>query len=171
MEQPYLTIEVNEPAEVEVPMLNPKEDPNLLPSKLITVFAESYTLYLKTQSAHWNCRSKNFYQLHLVYERIWDEIEVGIDRIAELLRALDVVVPASFPQMLSYSKIESIEGSVSMPNDFTMTAILLDDHKVLLQSLKEASDCGCDCPGAQNLLGDLSEKCLSHIYLLGSFLK
>lgn len=153
------------------PVLEPEENPNLLPAKLITVFAETYTLALKTQSAHWNTTGKEAFYLHLLHERVYSELYESIDSLAELIRSMDVIVPASLLQIMQYSKIQGAEGSTSMPNGFETVAILLDDHKVLLQSLKEANECSEECPGSANLIGALSQTCLSHIYLLGSLLK
>ncbi len=156
---------------VEEPVLEPKEDPNLLPFKLIVVFAETYTLFVKTQSAHWNTTGREAFYLHLLHERVYSELYEGIDSLAEIIRGMDVIVPASFLQIMQYSKIQGAEGSTSMPNGFETVAILLDDHKVLLQSLKEAGECATECQGSADLIGELSQKCMSHIYLLGSLLK
>lgn len=170
VEQPYQPI-ASEPPEVEEPILEPEEDPNLLPSKLVVVFAETYTLLLKTQSAHWNGVGPQAFYLHLLHERVYSELYAGLDALAEVIRGMDVIVPASFPQIIQYSKIQSIEGSTSMPNGFEMVSILLDDHKILLQSLANAAECAEECQGSLNLIGDLSQQCMSHIYLLGSLLK
>lgn len=168
IEQTYQPIvEVAEPSEVT----NPDEDPTLLPFRLVTVFAETYTLLLKTQSAHWGSKGTLAFQLHLLHERIYSELYAGIDDIAEMLRALDIIVPASFPQIMQYSKIQSLEVTTSTVSGLEMISLLLDDHKVLCQSIEEACDCAEEYPGAANLLGALSQSCLSHIYLLGSLLK
>ncbi len=42
--------------------------------KLSVVFANSYTLFIKLQSSHWNFIGSDFYSKHLLFERIYTEI-------------------------------------------------------------------------------------------------
>lgn len=153
------------------PVIEPEENPNLLPAKLITVFAETYTLMLKTQGAHWGAKGPDFLQLHLLHERIYEELYSGLDEIAELIRSMNVVVPASLPQLIEYSSIYSYPINSSSMQGLSLLPELLADHRTLLESLSDAAEVCNGCQGTLNLIGALSQRCLSHIYLIGSFLK
>ncbi len=45
--------------------------------------AETLDLYTQIKQAHWNVKGKDFYQLHLLFDEIADEIEPFIDLLAE----------------------------------------------------------------------------------------
>ena len=45
--------------------------------------AETLDLYTQVKQAHWNVKGKDFYQLHLLFDEIAEEIEPFIDLLAE----------------------------------------------------------------------------------------
>lgn len=50
---------------------------------------DSIHIYHQTQLVHWNLMGGKFYQIHLLTERIYQEMEEGNDTIAEHIRSLD----------------------------------------------------------------------------------
>ena len=46
-------------------------------------FASEYAFALKSQNFHWNVEGNDFYELHLLFERIYDEVYGSIDNFAE----------------------------------------------------------------------------------------
>lgn len=55
------------------------------------LLADSYTLYLKTHSYHWNVTGPMFTTLHTLFEQQYTELALAVDEIAERIRALGVV--------------------------------------------------------------------------------
>lgn len=55
---------------------------------LTRYLADAYTLYLKTQNFHWNVTGPEFYSLHLLFEKQYEEMAEEIDEIAERIRTL-----------------------------------------------------------------------------------
>ena len=45
--------------------------------------ADTLDLYTQVKQAHWNVKGKDFYQLHLLFDEIAEEIEPFIDLLAE----------------------------------------------------------------------------------------
>ena len=63
---------------------------------LAVLLADSYLLYLKTQSFHWNVTGPHFHSLHEQFEDMYTELVQAIDAIAERIRALGFPAPGSF---------------------------------------------------------------------------
>lgn len=50
--------------------------------------ADTIDLYNDTKQAHWNVKGENFYMLHLLFDKIADEVENFVDDLAERITAL-----------------------------------------------------------------------------------
>ena len=50
--------------------------------------AETFDLYSQTKQAHWNVKGKDFYQLHLLFDEIAEELSGFVDLIAERATSL-----------------------------------------------------------------------------------
>lgn len=50
--------------------------------------ADTSDLYSQTKQAHWNVKGMHFYQLHLLFDSLAEEVEGHIDEIAERATAL-----------------------------------------------------------------------------------
>src|SRR5918999_930782 len=73
---------------------------------LAHLLADSYTLYLKTQSFHWNVTGPMFRALHEMFEEQSTELAAAVDVVAERIRALGHDAPGSFSQ---FSRLTSID--------------------------------------------------------------
>ena len=65
---------------------------------LAKVLADTYSLYLKTQNYHWNVRGPMFHSLHIMFETQYKELALAVDEIAERIRALGELAPASYSE-------------------------------------------------------------------------
>jgi starvation-inducible DNA-binding protein len=50
--------------------------------------ADTLDLYTQVKQAHWNVKGKDFYQLHLLFDEIAEEVEPFIDLLAERVTTL-----------------------------------------------------------------------------------
>ena len=50
--------------------------------------ADTFDLYSQVKQAHWNVKGMDFYQLHLLFDEIAEEIEPFIDLLAERVTSL-----------------------------------------------------------------------------------
>ena len=116
--------------------------------KLTATLADTYKTSLKTQYYHWNVTGIAFYALHEMFEEQYKELSASVDEIAERIRALGAIAPASFKTYSEYSKIEDepVNGDA-----MSMIKGLIKDHEQILASLKalqntadEAGDSGSE---------------------------
>lgn len=111
---------------------------------LTRVLGNSYVLYVKTHSYHWNVTGPHFHTLHTLFEEQYRQIWESLDDIAERIRSLDSYAPVSSRVMAEASGIEEADNDV--PSAQVMLQNLVDDHTTWLKdaetALDEASDAG-----------------------------
>jgi starvation-inducible DNA-binding protein len=118
-------------------------DKKLLIQTLETALAETYALYLKTQTYHWNVQGAHFYSYHGAFESQYKELAEAVDTLAERLRSLGQMVPASFTY---FEKLSHIKTD-TLPKDAKgMMEDLIQGHETLAKTLhhtvKAASGAG-----------------------------
>src|SRR3990167_6678148 len=63
---------------------------------LTDFLSHTYALYLKTQNFHWNVTGPQFFSLHLLFQKQYEELAEAVDEIAERVRTLGSYIEASF---------------------------------------------------------------------------
>ena len=103
---------------------------------LAEVLADSYTLYLKTQSFHWNVTGPMFNTLHTMFEQHYTELALAVDEIAERIRALGIYSPGSFTQ---FKRLSSIEDETGVPTAEQMITQLVEGHETVVRTARKAA--------------------------------
>jgi starvation-inducible DNA-binding protein len=102
---------------------------------LSKLLADSYALYLKTQVFHWNVVGKEFFSLHLHFEKQYQDLADAIDEIAERIRALGFYVEGSFTIFKLLSSIEEEPVELSAHE---MLEKLASGHEVVIRHLRHS---------------------------------
>lgn len=103
---------------------------------LSIALASTYSLYLKTQGFHWNNVGPLFYSLHKLSEEQYQELAEATDILAERIRALGHVAPASFSQFKELSKIKEDDQFLTTQENIQ---VLISDHELMASFLREIS--------------------------------
>ncbi len=106
-----------------------------LAQSLVEVLADTHILYVQTHNFHWNVTGAMFVSLHALFETQYTELFNAIDLIAERVRALGFLVPATTKEFLSLSKIVESEGNIDAPK---MIKVLINANEILLKNLRRA---------------------------------
>src|ERR687884_2029810 len=77
---------------------------------LSQVLGDTYTLYLKTHSFHWNVTGPMFHTLHQMFEEQYRELWEAGDQIAERIRALGFIAPGSYKEFSELTYLQEAEG-------------------------------------------------------------
>jgi starvation-inducible DNA-binding protein len=135
-----------------------------------SAFASEYAFALKAQNFHWNTEGASFYQLHLLFERIYDEVYGVVDQFAEELRALEIYAPASLGR---FSMLSAIDDENQVPDERAMVEELLADSekmsgifKLLFNMAEDSGDYGLS-----NFFADRLDAHKKHSWMLRSTLK
>lgn len=111
---------------------------------LSKLLADTYTLYLKTQNFHWNVTGPQFQALHLMFEGQYQNLAEAVDLIAERIRALGFLAPATYSEFSKMTSIQEQTGELSSQK--MIESLILGQETVdktaraLLSTVEEAND-------------------------------
>lgn len=115
-----------------------KKDRKVIADALSRVLADTFTLYAKTHSFHWNVTGLNFYSLHNFFKELYEDLIEGGDTIAERIRTLGHWAPTSFSEFTSLSAIKEETHHIYDSADMLRQLVL--DNELLVRRLKEVFD-------------------------------
>lgn len=93
--------------------------------------ANEAVLTQKTRGAHWNVSGVSFFELHILFETQYKQLNEISDKIAERVRMLGGKTIASFEEFLKHTRL--YEHSTEVPEKLH----LLADHETLIRFLRE----------------------------------
>lgn len=108
-----------------------------LHNALKIVLADTFTMYFKTHSYHWNVIGPNFPEYHEFFGDLYSEIHGAVDNIAEQIRAVNSFAPASLDRLKELTRIQEAD---TIPTSDRMFQVLINDNNIVLDSLKQAYD-------------------------------
>ncbi|MDM7455682.1 MAG: Dps family protein [Tepidimonas sp.] len=98
------------------------------------LLADTFTLYLTTHNFHWNVTGPMFNSLHEMFMQQYTELWNAIDPIAERIRALGCVAPASYAQ---YARLSSLpDAPTQPPKALEMVHILALGHEAVARTAR-----------------------------------
>ena len=134
-------------------------------NQLKIAFASQYAFALKAQNFHWNVEGHDFYQLHLLFENIYDEVYGAVDDFAENIRKIKAYTPASLSR---FSTLTEVSDEVEVLDPSAMVAELLADAEKMQEIMKivfvEAEARGEH--GLSNFLADRQDAFAKHAWFL-----
>jgi starvation-inducible DNA-binding protein len=134
-------------------------------NQLKIAFASQYAFALKAQNFHWNVEGADFYQLHKLFETIYDEVYGAVDDFAENIRKIKAYTPASLSR---FSTLTEVSDEVEVLDPQSMVAELLADAEKMQEIMKivfvEAEARGEH--GLSNFLADRQDAFAKHAWFL-----
>ena len=100
---------------------------------LSRLLADTYVLYLKTHSFHWNVEGPMFQTLHLMFMDQYTEAWNAIDPIAERIRSLGHYAPGSYKQYVELATVKESEG---VPRAGKMIAELIAGQEAVARTAR-----------------------------------
>ena len=105
--------------------------------ELNVLLADYHLYYQKLRNFHWNVMGKNFFDLHVKFEELYEDAKIKVDDIAERVLTLRFQPTSNLSE---YLEISSIKESPSNLSDSDMIKTLLNDHGILLKQLRKVSE-------------------------------
>jgi len=132
--------------------------------------ADTFALYLKTHFYHWNVEGADFYEYHKFFNKLYDELWLAVDSIAEHIRTLNEYAPGSLSR---FKELTTIQDELAIPGGLGMVEKLLSDNSIVIDNLnitqKMATQAGQD--GIANFLQERIDIHNKHGWMLRSTLK
>lgn len=102
--------------------------------ELSKILADQYVLHTKTKQAHWNVEGGDFYDKHKLFDEQAGQIAETIDEVAERIRTLGHLVPASLKSFLELSHLN--ENVPTENNSHSFISELLLAHETIITHLR-----------------------------------
>ena len=109
--------------------------------KLNTLLATYSVLYMNIRGFHWNLKGKEFFELHLKFEEIYNALVVQIDEIAERILTLEGSPLHTFKD---YSEHSLVKEEANVTDGVHGLKYILASYQTILtlqrEILQQASD-------------------------------
>lgn len=131
--------------------------------------ADFTVFYQKLRHYHWNVKGKNFFQLHVKFEEIYDEINETIDAIAERVVALGDVPVHTMADVL---KMATLKEDASLPESEAMVVALKDDMVRLSEAVLKVIEAaeGAGDRTTVNMLDGVRDGLEGSLWMIEAFL-
>lgn len=105
-----------------------------LAAKLNILLANYSIFYQNTRGYHWNIKGEKFFELHLKFEELYNDLFIKIDEVAERILTLD---SAPAHRYSDYGKVSSISESIEVSDGFKAVNEILESFKTIIPLQRE----------------------------------
>jgi starvation-inducible DNA-binding protein len=140
-----------------------------LAEKLNDLLANYQLFYMNSRGFHWNIKGEKFFELHLKFEELYNDLVLKIDEIAERVLTLGHVPMHSFED---YLKTAVVNPTKNITDGRKAVASVLDTFKILITKqrvLLDLSDVAND-EGTNALMSDYIREQEKTIWMYTSFM-
>ncbi len=104
-----------------------------LVNALSTALADTFMLYHRYLTYHWNVRGSEFFELHELFEKGYGEMAEFTDELAERIRTLGEFPPSSLTEVKSLSLLEDEDALLDSGD---MIRKLINAHEYITERMK-----------------------------------
>jgi len=124
-----------------------------LVEKLNDLLANYMVFYQNTRGLHWNIKGSKFFELHLKFEELYNNLLLKVDEVAERVLTLGGVPVHTFDDYTRASSIMALKN-VSQPAEAVKS--LLDAFQILILKQRELLDLAAEAndEGTNALMSD-----------------
>jgi starvation-inducible DNA-binding protein len=117
-----------------------------LANSLNDLLANYQIFYMNARGFHWNIKGEKFFELHLKFEELYNDLLLKIDEIAERILTLGYTPVHSYSQYIKTSKIQErnnvTDGTVAVEYVLSGMKTLIVKERELLKMSAKANDEG-----------------------------
>ncbi|GCD77180.1 DNA starvation/stationary phase protection protein [Thermaurantimonas aggregans] len=130
-----------------------KEKAKVLAEKLNKLLANYSVFYMNVRGYHWNIRGEKFFELHMKFEELYNDLIVKIDEVAERILTLGQTPYHSYATILKNATIKPDENVF---DGRECVKGILEAFKILISSQRELLDLSADAndEGTNALMSD-----------------
>lgn len=142
-----------------------------LTASLHIALANTFVMYFKAHSYHWNVEGADFAQYHGFLDDLYNELHDAVDPLSERIRVIGQYSPHSLKDLLGSSTIEEDTDKPRSPRE--MFNNLLDANDKVVDSLNKVFELATknNKQGIANFVADRLDVHAKHAWFLKSLLK
>ncbi len=141
-----------------------------LAKKLSELQANYSVFYQNTRGYHWNIKGEKFFELHLKFEELYNNLLLKIDELAERILTLGHTPEHNYS---SYVKVSEIKESPKVTDGVKAVAQILEAFKILIIKQRELLNLSADAndEGTNALMSDYIREQEKLVWMYSAFLK
>jgi starvation-inducible DNA-binding protein len=147
-----------------------KEKAGKLIDKLNDLLANYQLFYQNLRGLHWNIKGKEFFELHLKFEELYNDAVIKVDEIAERILTLEGEPLHTFSDYLQTTEIKE-EKNITIGEQGVEIIVknfktLIEKERIILSLASNADD-----EGTVSLMSDYISQTEKTLWMLNSYLK
>lgn len=141
-----------------------------LAEKLNTLLANYSIFYQNSRGYHWNIKGEKFFELHLKFEELYNELFTKIDEVAERILTLG---HTPIHRFTDYKAIATISESDKVTDGRKAVSEVLEAFRTLLLMQRELLELSGDAgdEGTNALMSDYIREQEKLVWMYSSYLK
>lgn len=141
-----------------------------LANKLNVLLANYSVFYQNTRGYHWNIKGEKFFELHLKFEELYNNLLLKIDEVAERILTLGYTPAHNYSE---YVKNSLIAESKQVSDGYKAVGEILDALKILILKQRELLVLSADIndEGTNALMSDYIREQEKLVWMYSAFLK
>jgi starvation-inducible DNA-binding protein len=142
----------------------------VLAEKLNLLLANYSVFYQNTRGAHWNIKGQKFFELHLKFEELYNDLVLKIDEVAERILTLGYAPAHCFSD---YQRMSEIKESQQVEDGVLSVKHILNAFKVVISLQREILILSADAEdeGTNALMSDYIRAQEKLVWMYSAFLK
>jgi len=147
-----------------------KDKAEKLAKKLNTLLANYSVFYQNTRGFHWNIKGEKFFELHIKFEELYNDLLLKVDEVAERILTLGYVPEHNYSQ---YNKASAIAESSKVNDGVKAVEHILESFKIVISLQRELLDMSADAndEGTNALMSDYIRAQEKQVWMYSAYLK
>ena len=147
-----------------------KKQAKQLAAKLNLLLADYMVFYQTTRGLHWNIRGEKFFELHLKFEELYNDLLLKIDEVAERILTLGFTPEHNYS---AYARVSGIKESPRVSDGIRSVEQILDAFKTIIIIQREILElaAGANDEGTNALMSDYIRAQEKLVWMYSAFLK
>jgi starvation-inducible DNA-binding protein len=140
-----------------------------LAEKLNDLLANYSIFYQNTRGYHWNIRGEKFFELHLKFEELYDDLVIKIDEIAERILTLGHTPNHNYSD---YRTISRVQESTEVSDGLKAVENILNSFRTIIVLQRELLTLSADADdeGTNALMSDYIREQEKLVWMYSAFL-
>ncbi|AEL27549.1 Dps family protein [Cyclobacterium marinum] len=136
---------------------------------LNNLLADYMMFYQNTRGLHWNIKGEKFFELHMKYEELYNDLLVKVDEVAERILTLGATPLHTFDDYKKVAKIKSV-SNVSDGSEGVQSILEAFETIILRQRELLALSADAEDEGTNALMSDYISEQEKLVWMYSSFL-
>lgn len=146
-----------------------KEKTIKIANELNVLLANFQVYYQSLRGLHWNIKGKNFFELHVKFEELYNDSQLKIDMVAERILTLQGKPLHTFTE---YTSLAKVPVAKNVSNDIEAVEVIVNSLSELLSIEREILDKSDDAndEGTNSMMSDFIAEQEKTIWMMNAWL-